>query len=458
MPQPMPRISATRAILPVALLLLAAACGGPEPPPHIFLISIDTLRADYLAPYGFDEVATPTASGLADDGVLFTRAVTPMGITVPVHATMLTGLMPRRHTVRANVHRLPDEVPTVAAALTGAGYRSASILSFGAMNFMAGLDRGFEHASDRDEDGREFVRGDSETLEMALEWLGRQDGSEPLFMLVHFYDVHSPHLPTGHTPPMPDGYTGPLADGVGVETLYNESADLIVGKPIELAALRALYAGEAAEADRRAGQFIDALRRQGLLDNAVVIFTADHGQGLGENDYFGHGPTLEQTVLHVPLIIRDFREPARGRRVTETVGLIDLAPTILGLAGFPDQGLPGRDLLAAGEDDEPAVYLSEVEQRSSQTEFRPEHYDEQALAAFFDDFKLVEQDGEQRLFRVGPDRGQQIEPVPLDEMHPSLRAWLADTMQAYRDGTLESERAELDDEALLKLRSLGYIQ
>ncbi|MDT8450525.1 MAG: sulfatase-like hydrolase/transferase [Wenzhouxiangellaceae bacterium] len=454
----MPRIPAIRAILPVALLLLAAACGEPERPPHIFLISIDTLRADYLEPYGFDAVETPTARRLAEGGVLFTRAVTPMGITVPVHATMLTGLMPRRHAVRANVHRLPDEVPTVAAALSGAGYRTASILSFGAMNFMAGLDRGFEHASDRDEAGREFVRGDSETLEMALEWLGRQDGSEPLFMLVHFYDVHSPHLPTGHTPSMPDGYTGPLADGVGVETLYNESHQTIAGRPEELAALRALYAGEAATADHRAGQFIDALREKGLLDNAIVIYVADHGQGLGENDYFGHGPTLEQTVLHVPLIIRDFRAPARGRRVTETVGLIDLAPTILGLAGIPDDGLPGRDLLAVGGESEPAVYLSEVEQRSSQTEFRPEHYDEQALAAFFDDFKLVEQDGGQRLYRIDDEWGQHIEPVALDEMHESLRAWLSDTMQAYREGSLESERAELDDEALEKLRSLGYIQ
>lgn len=441
-----------------AMLAVLAGCGGEQEPPHVFVISIDTLRADYLAPYGQEQVETPTASALAAEGTLFTRALTPMGITIPVHATMLTGLMPREHAVRANVHRLADDVPTIAEDLDAAGYTSASILSLGAMNFVSGLDRGFDHASDRDEDGREFRRDDAQTLEMALDWIGRQDGQSPLFMLLHFYDVHSPHLPTDHTPAMPDGYDGPLADGISVETLYNESQELLAGRPIELAALGALYAGEAAEADRRAGRFIEALRAQGLLENSVVIYVADHGQGLGENDYFGHGPTLEQTVLHVPLIIRDFRKRANARRVTETVGLIDIAPTILALAGLDIDHLPGRNLIVPRESDAPTVYISEVEQRSSQTEFRPEHFDDEALAAYFEDFKLVEQDGQQRLYRIDETWGQDIQPAELGEMHESLRIWLADRLQDYREGNASSERAELDNEAIEQLRSLGYIQ
>lgn len=450
--------AAKSAAISVGLLLALAGCSGEPRPPHIFVISIDTLRADALAPWGETRVETPTASALAAEGTLFTRAVTPMGITIPVHATMLTGLMPRHHGVRANVHRLAEDVPAIVEDLDAAGYASASILSLGAMNFMAGLDRGFGFASDRDEDGREFKRNDSETLDMALDWIGRQDGETPLFMLLHFYDVHSPHLPTDYTPPMPDGYAGPLADGISVEMLYNESQELLAGRPDELAALRALYLGEAAEADRRAGTFIEALRAQGLLDNSVVIYLADHGQGLGENDYFGHGPTLEQTVLHVPIIIRDFRDSGDARQVTETVGLIDIAPTILGLAGLDAGGLPGRDLLAPGDAETPGVYLSEVEQRSSQTEFRPEHFDDEALAAYFDNYKYVESDGEQRLYRVDETWGQDIRPVDLDELHESLRIWLADLMQDYREGNASSERAELDDEAIEHLRSLGYIQ
>lgn len=439
-------------------LLMLAACNGEPEPPHIFIISIDTLRADALAPYGETRVETPTASSLAAEGTLFTRAVTPMGITVPVHATMLTGLMPRDHGVRANVHRLADDVPAIAENLDAAGYTGASILSLGAMNFVSGLDRGFEHASDRDEDGREFRRDDAKTLEMALDWIGTQDGEQPLFMLLHFYDVHSPHLPTDYTPAMPDGYDGPLAGGISVETLYNESQELLAGRPVELAALGALYAGEAAEADRRAGRFIEALRDKGLLENSVVIYLADHGQGLGENDYFGHGPTLEQTVLHVPLIIRDFRKRANAQRVTETVGLIDVAPTVLGLAGLDAGNLPGRDLLAPGQAETPRVYISEVEQRSTQTEFRPEHFDDEALAAFFENYKYVESDGQQRLYRIDENRGQEIESIELDELHESLRIWLADLMQDYREGNASSERAELDDEAIEQLRSLGYIQ
>ncbi|HKL51961.1 MAG TPA: sulfatase [Wenzhouxiangellaceae bacterium] len=450
--------NATSAAISVGVLLLLAGCGGESRPPHIFVISIDTLRADALTPYGETRVETPTASALAAEGTLFSRAVTPMGITIPVHATMLTGLMPRHHGVRANVHRLAEDVPAIVEDLEAIGYTSASILSLGAMNFIAGLDRGFDFASDRAEEGREFRRDDAETLDMALAWIGEQDGETPLFMLLHFYDVHSPHMPTEYTPPMPDGYDGPLIDGISVETLYNESQDLLAGRPAELAALRALFVGEAAEADRRAGRFIEALREQGLLDNSVVIYLADHGQGLGENDYFGHGPTLEQTVLHVPIIVRDFRRRGEPLQVTETVGLIDIAPTVLGLAGLDAGDLPGRDLLALGESKTPSVYISEVEQRSSQTEFRPEHFDDEALAAFFDNYKYVESDGEQRLFRIDETWGQEIRPVELDELHESLRIWLADLMQEYRDGNASSERAELDDAAIEQLRSLGYIQ
>lgn len=450
--------TATSAAISVGLALVLAGCGGESRPPHIFVISIDTLRADALAPYGESRVKTPTASALAAEGTVFTRAVTPMGITIPVHTTMLTGLMPRHHGVRANVHRLAEDVPAIAEALDAIGYTSASILSLGAMNFIAGLDRGFDFASDRAEGEREFMRGDAETLDMALAWIGEQDGETPLFMLLHFYAVHSPHLPTDYTPPMPDGYAGPLADGISVETLYNESQDLLAGQPEELAALAALYAGEAAEADRRAGRFIEALRAQGLLENSVVIYLADHGQGLGENDYFGHGPTLEQAVLHVPIIIRDFRKRGEARRVTETVGLIDVAPTVLGLAGLDADSLPGRNLLALGEAETHGVYISEVEQRSSQTEFRPEHFDDEALAAFFGNYKYVESDGEQRLYRIDETRGQDIRPIELDELHESLRIWLADLLDDYREGNASSERAELGSEAIEQLRSLGYIQ
>lgn len=450
-------------LLPVAVILTLLLTGCSQestaPPPNIFVISIDTLRADYLSAYGFNAEATPNATRLAEGGVTFTRAVTPMGITVPVHATMLTGLLPREHRVRANVHRLPDDIPTISGLLSAAGYDTGSILSFGAMNFMSGLDRGFEHASDRAEQGRVFVRPDADTMELAQDWLASRSGEQALFMLLHLYEVHSPHEHTDWSHArMKDDAPEPLADGVSVEELYNQSQPW-ADDEAALTALRTLYAGEAVEADKRVGMVLDWIEQRGLLDNSIVVLVADHGQGLGENAYFGHGPTLEQTVLHVPIIIHDFRNTQPTRQVHEIVGLVDLAPTLLAMAGLSHDHLPGRDLLSAlAEDAEPRVYLAEVEQRSSQTEFRPAWFDDEALAAYFEDFKLVDQDGEQRLYRIDPIWGQNIEPVELDDLHESLRLWLLDTMQSYRDGTLASERAELDDEAIEALKSLGYIQ
>lgn len=455
-------VRASRRPLPTlaigALLALLVGCGrGPETPPHIFVISIDTLRADHLSPWGFDRGETPNAARLADGGVVFTRAVTPMGITVPVHATMLTGLMPREHRVRANVHRLPDDVPTIAGLLSAAGYDTASILSFGAMNFMSGLDRGFEHASDRDQGRRVFVRPDADTMRLAREWLESRSGERPLFLLLHLYEVHSPHEITDFSRSRLGEAPKPLADGVSVEELYKQSQPW-VGDERALAALRTLYAGEVIDADARVGELLGWLEARGWLDNAVVVLVADHGQGLGENAYFGHGPTLEQTVLHVPMIIHDFRRTQPSRLVHQTVGLIDLAPTLLALAGLSHDHLPGRNLLGRLDDGEPRVYLAEVEQRSSQTEFRPAWFDDEALAAYVENYKLVDQAGEQRLYRIDPIWGQKIEAVALDTLHESLRLWLLETMQAYRDGTLASERAELDDKTIDALRSLGYIQ
>ncbi|GAB4173757.1 MAG: sulfatase [Wenzhouxiangellaceae bacterium] len=444
----------------VLVLLWLAGCSppAPQPPPNIVLISIDTLRADYLSPWGFDPQATPNIARLAEGGVIYTRAVSPMGITVPVHTTLLTGLMPRTHRVRANVHRLPDEIATITEQLHSAGYQTASILSFGAMNFMSGLDRGFEYASDRDPSDRAFVRPDADTVARVGRWLAGRNDPRALFLFVHLYDVHSPHEVTDWSRVRLAGVEGPLADGVSVEELYHQSGDW-VGDERALSALRTLYAGEVVEADRHVGQVLDQLEASGVLDDSVVVLVADHGQGLGENGYFGHGPTLEQTVLHVPLIIRDFRKATPGRQVHQTVGLIDVAPTLLALAGLPHDSLPGSNLLDLAPDGERLEpYLSEVEQRSSQTEFRPAWFDDEALAVYFGDYKLVDQEGQQRLYRIDPVWGQKIAPADPGELNETVRLWLLDLMDDYRNGRLQSERAPLDDEALESLRSLGYIQ
>lgn len=302
-----------------AIALLAGCRQGAPPVPSVLLITVDTLRADRLGCYGYTRAQTPAIDGLAAAGVRFEEVSAAAPLTLPSHATLLTGLYPPAHGVRDNgAYRLPGKVPTLAAILRARGYRTAAFVAAYVLAARFGLERGFEVYDDnfgppRGPRGLSFIeRRAAEVVSPAIGWLRQLAPRERFFLWVHLYDPHAPREP-------PPAFAGRFADP---------------------------YDGEVAYADAEIGRLLAAVEQLDRETDTLVVLTADHGEGLGQHQLIGHVDQLYDTLLRVPLIVVD---PFRGRRaperVTSLVRLVDLAPTLLELCGLePIAGIEGRSL------------------------------------------------------------------------------------------------------------------
>ena len=293
----------------VVLILSAAASSAPTktPPPDIFLITIDTLRADHVHCYGYAKVATPALDALATDGVRFTQAFTPSPITNTSHASILTGLLPGSHGVTDFGVPLSATHPTVAELLKAQNYHTAAFIGaviLDSKSLAPGFDRGFdyydnfpEHSSTKSRWGRIERRG-MDVVEHAESWLSKHPAG-PHFVWVHLYDPHDPY-----EPPAP------------YSQLYKDH----------------LYDGEIAYADSALAHFVAYLRRSGTYGNSVIVAVGDHGEGLGEHHEDTHGIFLYDSTTHVPLIVKLPGGRSAGTLVTAQVRTLDIMPTLLELA------------------------------------------------------------------------------------------------------------------------------
>ncbi len=454
-----------------AVVLLALAGSGcrqvPEVPPNLILVTIDTLRADRVGAYGNEDGLTPHLDALAAEGTVFERALAPITTTHPSHATMLTGFYSRSHGVLWNGHGLASENITLAERLQEVGYSTGAFVSYPAMLYRAKLNQGFEAVSDTHRRaGTKYYRACPKTNAMAIEWLRSQPGS-PLFLWVHYFEPHTPYplQPYAARKLAEAGYDGPLARGTehlkaAVRAAANAKAK---ESPREREAIRMLYDGEVEAADRCLGELLEELESHGLLEPSVVVAAADHGEGLGEHGRWNHGPVLWNSVLRVPMILRDSRR-TQARRVRQRVGLVDLTPTLLELLGLEvPAGLQGRSLVPGLDGRKLAArpYFAEAwpnhqyaDGRRSSDDFQ-ENF-ENRLAVYLNQFKRTTFKGQHRLFNISKDP-EEIAPLQrrkfksvADEL-----AELADEFLAMEVGAAGNDL--LDAEDLEELRSLGYL-
>ncbi len=430
----------------------------PKPPPNIVLITIDTLRRDYLGSYGFADLQiSPQIDALAARGTRFDQAVSVSGTTIPSHGSMLTGLYPRQHGARSNWFRLNPDVVTITQKLGYAGYETAAFVSFEAMMKLGGLERGFEYDNTPfDQSTGKVTQAGKITLQQSQQWLQGLQDDKPFYLWLHLFEPHGPYDMTGYARERIQGYQGILQNGADMKTLLKKNKQILDSED-NLRVLRQLYAGEVNLADRLVGQLISTLEEQGKLDNSVVIFTADHGQGLGENRQMGHGATLWESVIRVPLIVTDFRNP-KTRVVKERVGTIDIAPTIADFAGLTEHfDLNGQSLRDTGNNvlDPKRVYFSSVELRTGKSADEA-WYDPDTMAVYSGDFKLVSKRNQTRLFEIHPGKNR-LTPIPRTQATA-----LAEYMTGLSEDFLEMEgrvlASEVSESDQDQLQGLGYVQ
>lgn len=384
---------------------------------NVLLVTIDTLRADRVGAFGAAR-PTPTLDRLAAGGLRFTRAYAHAPMTLPAHASILTGLIPPRHGVRVNGSELEASIPTLAELLGRSGYRTGAFVGSFVLDARFGLSRGFMMYDDRvgTEHGPVtfgFVeRSADRVLRAAGNWLVRPDtnGSSPWFAWVHLFDPHTP-------------YRAPRA---------------IVDSP---------YDNEVAYADAELGSFLEELRTAGLLTRTLIVALSDHGEGLGDHGEETHGLFAYESTIRIPLILNaPGLEPAT---VTGLASQADLLPTIADLLGIePSPGLDGRSLLPAirGESaGDEAIYFEALDAHLTRN-WAP--LTGMVSAGWkYVDLPIPE------LYDLSRDPGEQANRA-VEERERTTD--LARRLEGLKRAGPSRDAREVDPDAAARLRSLGY--
>lgn len=337
-------------------------CGGAPgadraegPPRRVFLITVDTLRADHTSAYGYGRKTSPTLDRLAAEGLRFEQAVCQWPKTGASFASMFAGRYPQTTglTHEAAI-RLPEGYRYLPEHFRGLGYATAAVVSNGVLNTGLGWDRGFdeyletwhvEGGMSADPEVYRRTINAHRVNELALPLLERHREAERLFVWLHYSDPHAPYV-------LPDGFANPFVD----DAWYTQEATVELEKPHatalgdrrDLKFYVAQYDANVLVADLAIGRVLERARELGLLEDAVVIYTADHGESLGEHDYwFEHGRLPYSPATRVPLVLWGPGRVTPGATVERPVELVDLYPTLLELAAPGDQvpGLEGKSLV-----------------------------------------------------------------------------------------------------------------
>jgi arylsulfatase A-like enzyme len=467
-------------LVPVVALALGACGAAPDAPSEgprtpVVLISLDTLRADHLVPYGYARPTSPALARFARQAVRFDAAHAHASATLPSHLSLFTSLLPPQiritreganHSQAATRLRLPDSALTLAEVLREHGYRTAAFTDGGYVHPYYGMDQGFDvfHVTSAREGA--YWNGFRKGLRRAAEWLGeRPEEAAPPFLFLHTYDIHEPY-----SPPAPFDQHFTDIDYAAFRRLrgFDARPALLSARRGELSAQdveRAVgfYDNGIYATDKALGNFFLLLRKRGLFDRALIVVLSDHGEEFLDHGDFGHGPSVYQELARVPLLVKRPGGAGGGRVVSRPVGLVDVAPTVLDLLGLPvPEGFAGVSLRGVLEGDDGA-FLEE----------RPIYVDVPDVGARVaalrrGDWKLVRRGDRHELYHLGRDPEEQRdlasdEPERTRAMASELERWTGELERAGREGgswavpSREPHPAE-QRERQEALRALGYLE
>jgi arylsulfatase A-like enzyme len=456
-----------------ALALALAACGRSRPPSVVVLV-VDSLRADALGPQGTQPSASPRIDRLAAEGLRFERAIAPASWNLPSLSSLVTSAHPWVHGQGAPASGEAD-LATLAEAFSRSGYRTAAFAEVA----WPLLERGFgvfENTAGPDLFGDPRGNSAAKTLGAALAWV-RKDEPQPFFLLVHTYEVHSYFLgkPAHHAFAQKElpAYQGPFREW-GVRDLSKPAGPQVIealmkANADDVAYVRALYRGAVAELDAEVGRFADALAGAGLDGRTVVALTSTNGEGFRPDlARVHHGGRLHDDVLRVPLLLSWPGQLGPGAS-SALVGTLDVAPTLVRLAGLPDEPLfAGRSLVAAETSvlsriRGPHFRLAALPERPTIAEeatFRvlPSGQREAAtapqLALYLEWAALIADGDKAELYDLKADPAQEKD---LATERPEVTTALREQLKRLTAGAGRAG-AGPDAAQLEQLRSLGYVQ
>lgn len=420
-------------------------------PTNVLLFLIDTLRADELAPYRPDtRVRTPHLGAFASAATTFDHAHAQENWTKPSVATLLTSLMPWEHEATQHESVLPRSVQLLPEVLKEHGFETASFICNGFVSDRFGFKQGWDTYRNYIREGRrtrsQFVAAD------VLEWLdARGDTEQPFFLYVHTIDPHVPYRPPDEFVAMygDTSYSGVVDFSRDATLLENIKLGRLRLNDVDRAHLRALYDAEVSYHDVHFGAILDGLERRGIDESTLVIVTSDHGEEFWDHGSVGHGHSVYEELLHVPMFVRIPGEAPR--RVTTPVGLVDVMPTILEALELPVPAeLSGRSFFASLQGNR--------QQRGTVSGFM-----ENWRTFTIGRYKLIERPGNRSAvydLHEDPSETQDIsEQRPL--LRRALRSYLGMRLAETRSEAPTRRRAApsrpIDSETAAQLRALGYI-
>ena len=435
------------------------------PQPNVLVISIDTLRHDALGIYGSTTAKTPAIDQLASGGAVFENAYSHSPWTLPSHASMFTGLTPTLMGIRKVQDRLGKSAVTLPEVLKNYGFASAAITSYILVSPAYGFDQGFD----------QFLYNKKYTADEIVNMANAfitQKKKQKFFLFLHLFDPHWPYHPNLEkakefwtTKPTPE-----MADIHNTHDYYSWVIKSLKGSEESLRFTKAMYDAEVSYVDNALQRLFTHLAEEGVANQTAIIITSDHGEEFLEHGLMGHGLTLYDESIRVPLIVRFPSMIPGNSRIKMPVQMIDLYPTILSLVGIenPIPYLEGRDLTSEvflADRDQPRDFLAESAM-AGETRFAVIQGDHKYLTPVdltFGEAIKLQRDSE--LFNLNEDPGETKElspenPIMLDH----LKGVLTDSLQKIESRQSEAgkvgagESKELSTEEIERLRSLGYIQ
>ena len=453
----------------------------PANTPNVILITLDTVRADHLSLFGYERDTAPNLKRFAQEATLYTNAIAPGNMTLSSHASIFTGLYPSWHQAHFEngydqARPLDSKYPVLAEMLSNKGFDTLGVVSnylFLAHSF--GLDRGFTY---HDSAGpplmltksyllrnavRNFLalfldpwqydaifRRAEDINDAALAVLDKEQRHK-FFLFLNYMDAHGPYLPPGRF-----GTLYPGRDRRMNARHYPAMERRVLSgkRPIsdmERRHLISQYDGGIAYMDSCLGTFFDQLKQRGLYDNTLLIITSDHGEAFGERDIIGHGLSVYQDEVHVPLIVKYPNSTAK-EVIANPVSLIDLLPTIFDVLGYePPKGIQGHSLRGRAHD-----LISESFMHPFISKWNPKYLQaEQAIVS--GSMKFIESSsGAKELYDLSQDPNELHNLLPAGP-GPALETKLLEFMQAAAHGT-KFQLPQVGSKTLENLKSLGYLQ